>query len=172
MTVLADLPFEPNVIIVLVLVVISAVKALIEKRQQKKLEDHQPSIDYYDDDEDDGLESINPLELYEAELQRQREVIAQESTPATPPPLQPTPPPLTSAPAADTFLPYQQEKPIRPQLTEAEKKALENLQRSTPRKKRQTETTNNRVRKLLSSPTAAREALILSEVLAKPKSLR
>lgn len=171
MTVLADLPFEPNVIIVLILVVVSAVKAIIEKRQQKKLEEHQPYVDHYDDDDDD-LENINPHELYEAELQRQREVIEQQSTPTTPPPLQPTPPPLKPEPAAVTFQSYQQEKPTRPQLTEAEKKALENLQLSTPREKRQTKNTNNRVRKLLSSPTAVREALVLSEILSKPKSLR
>lgn len=155
MTILADLPFNPNVIIVLAMVVIGAVKAFLE-RTQKNSGAEPPPLEEED--------YVDPYELYEAELKRQRadmELVLPVET-YTPPPL----------PVARTPKPVTRSVPARPKLSTAEKAALENLNRRSPSKSKSSTPTKLRLQRHLSSPTAAREALLLSEILGPPKALK
>ncbi|MFT7173953.1 MAG: hypothetical protein ACI9NQ_002182 [Paracoccaceae bacterium] len=155
MTILADLPFNPNVVIVLAMVVIGAIKAFLE-RGQKNNGTEPPAREEED--------YVDPYDLYEAELKRQRadmELSLPVKTQAPPPiPVARTPGPATRA------------APVRPTLTAAERKALENLKQRSPSKQQSFTSTKLRVQKHLSSPTAAREALLLAEILGPPKSLQ
>ena len=156
MSVLADFPIDPQVIIVLIAVVFTAIKALFERGKSKE--------DEYDEEE--------LMQQYEAELRRQQTEV--EIRPATPQPSEDTLPPPLPAFTAAPAVPREPAKPVRPTLSAAEKKALENLQRRAKgtRKPRPSQSTKSRVYRHLSSPTAAREALLLSEILGPPKAFK
>jgi hypothetical protein len=154
MTLLADLPFDPNVVIVLAMVVIGAIKAFLERSQKNNGAEPPPL---------EEEEFVDPYDLYEAELKRQRadmELSLPVKTQAPPLPIVRAPKPVTRS------------APARPRLTAAEKKALENLKLRSPSKRKSSDSTKLRVQKHLSSPTAAREALLLAEILGPPKSLQ
>jgi len=162
MSVLADLPIDPNVIIVFAMVIFAGIKALLEK---VKGGEAGPEPHYEEDDD-----YLDPYAQYEAELERQRAEMGMELPPEekTPPPIpvqRPSPPPIVKS------VP---EKPARPTLSAAEQAALENFQRiSSPSSRRRSKlSTKARVKKHLSSPTAAREALLLAEVLGPPNALK
>jgi type IV secretory pathway VirB10-like protein len=167
---LADLPFDPNVIVVLVAVIFAAVKAFLERNQDPGADEGEdfPSAEMREVDRefDDSA--------YEDELRRQRQEREMPSPVVVPPkpdrkrvPVSPaTPPPLPG------MVPQMGTK--RPSLSEAERKALANLKRRSQEKsqrKRPRHSTRSRVVRHLSSPTAAREALVLAEVLGRPKAL-
>ena len=152
---LADLPIDPNVIIVFGAVIFAAIKAFLEKRQQ---ENAPPEQEYENNEE----EYPDLYQEYEAELERQR----QAAEIVIPPKLE-TPPPI---PVAPPIIPSQ--VPKKPTLSAAEKTALENFQNQNPRTRRSTSSTKSRVMKQLASPTAAREALLLAEILGPPKAMR
>ena len=143
---------DPQAIFILLAVIIAAIKAFFE---QKKNDPPEESIG-----EETGFD---PYQAYEEELARQRRDLKIEMpSPSTPPPLTgfSTAPPLTPA-------------PVRPKLSEAEQRALSNLNLQTRRPtKRSKDSTRARVYRHLSSPTAAREALLLAEVLGPPKALQ
>jgi len=147
---------DANVIIVFVAMIIAGLKALIEKRNQK----NQPP----QEEEDGGYEEL--YEAYEAELNAQRQQL--EIPVAAPPPL-PTP-----APAQDPTPAPQAPKVVTPALSAAEEAALErfNSRSDSPRRSKSSLSTKARVKAHLSSPTAAREALLLAEVLGPPKALK
>lgn len=149
MTILADFPFDSNVIVVLVAVIFAAIKAFLERGKSEE------SVEETGEDEE-------LYEQYEAELQRQREAL-EFSAPIVRPVEAFRPPPIPSAP-----------KPIKPSLSAAEKEALENLQLRSrrSRKKRSDQSTKRRIYRHLASPTAAREALLLAEILGPPKALK
>lgn len=156
---LADLPFDTNIIVVLVAVIFAAIKAFIEKKNGTGQE-----------------EEINEEELYreyEAELRRQQEAMGQQMPSVSREP-EPEPEPVPQ-PVVQTAAPVvSNPRPIRPTLSAAEKQALENFKKlsSGSSRKRKVGPTRSRVIRHLSSPTAAREALVLSEVLGPPKGLR
>ncbi|MGJ8695139.1 MAG: hypothetical protein ACSHYF_02395 [Verrucomicrobiaceae bacterium] len=162
--------FDPQFIIVLVMVVLAGVKALIEKLQEKA---HPPVTgeDY------EGPETIETdYEEYARQLrERQAEIAAQQRAA-----LETAPPPLPSAipvalPVAKKVPSRFQEKPALPKLSAAEKRALENLKKSQnlPRRPSSPGTTARaRAKRVLSSPHAARDAIVLSEILGTPKGLR
>ncbi len=160
MIVLADLPIEPNVIIVFAMVIFAAIKALLEKAQGGKAQP--PAL------EEEEEELYDAYAEYEAELQRQRAELEinlpAPQTPAVPPPLTIEPKPLPVV--------VKRTQPARPKLSAAEVAALENLQLTGRSKPRVTSSTKARVKKNLSSPTAAREALLLAEILGPPKALK
>ena len=134
---------DPQAIFVLLAVIFAAIKAFFEHRKK------------WESEEIVGEETeFNVFQAYEEELARQRRDLQIEVPSPT------TPPPLPSV-------------PTRPRLTQAEKEALSNLNLLTKRRSRKTgNSTRSRLYRHLSSPTAAREALLLAEVLGPPKSLQ
>ncbi len=162
MSILAEFPFDSNVIVVLVAVIFAAIKAFLERGNKA--------------DDGEGTIGEELLEQYEEELRRQqmemeaREAAERQRSAAS---STPSPPPI-----AETFsVPMthrEGSKPHRPKLTAAEKEALKNFQRRsrTSEKGQSIGSTKSRVHRHLSSPTAAREALVLAEVLGPPKAFK
>ena len=169
--VLAEIP--DNAIFILVMLAIAGFKTLAEKFGQKSQDDV-----YQEYDENDSVET--DYEEYTRQLrERQAEIIARQQG------VEPAPPPLpVSIPAAPQQAQQPEPKPYKPpvvkkpQLTAAEKQALENLQRdsTSPRYKRRkpgyAATARARALRVLSNPHAARDAIVLSEILGPPKSQR
>lgn len=153
---LAEIDINPNVIIVFVAMIIAGLKALIEKRNQQ----NQPP----QAEEEEGYEEL--YEAYEAELAAQRQ---QLQIPAAAPPPLPTPTPAqVPAPAP------QPRKVELATLSAAEEAALDrfNSRPNGPRRKINSLSTKTRLKAHLSSPTAAREALLLAEIFGPPKALK
>ena len=95
----------------------------------------------------------------------------QEVAKATPPPI-----PQPSTPKAQPLAaPMQQSfSSSKPQLTKAQREAAERFENLTKSGK-QAQTTsdaNATIRALLSSPSSAKQAVILTEILSKPKSMQ
>lgn len=171
MTLLADLPFDPNVIIVLVAVVFAGIKAFLERNQSSGEVDEPKGP--FDQNQDDEAAAEEAHREYEAEIERQRRALDMPApTAVSPSPRsaqkETAPPPLPGAVPSVT--------PNRPKLSRAEKQALENLEKRSRKKPRPKHdrglSTRARVIGHLSSPTAAREALVLAEVLGPPKALK
>jgi hypothetical protein len=153
---LAEIDINPNVIIVFVAMIIAGLKALIEKRNQQK----QPP----QAEDEGGYEEL--YDAYEAELAAQRQ---QLQIPATAPPPLPTPIPIQVPARAP-----QPRKVALQTLSAAEEAALDGLD-SRPnglRRKINSLSTKARLKAHLSSPTAAREALLLAEIFGPPKALK
>ena len=143
---------DSQAIFILLAVIIAAIKAVF---QQKK---NGPSEESIEEETE-----FDPFQAYEQELARQRRNLQIEI------PSSSAPPPLSSFSQTPPLPPA----PIRPKLSEAEQKALSNLNLQTGRRThRSRESTRERVYRHLSSPTAAREALLLAEVLGPPKALQ
>ena len=167
---LAEIDINPNVIIVFVAMIIAGLKALIEKRNQQNQPPHA--------EDEEGYEEL--YEAYEAELAAQRQ---QLQIPATAPPPLPTPvqtpapaPPQLPTPTA-VQVPAPAPRPRKmelPTLSAAEEAALDrfNSRSNGPRRKINSLSTKTRLKAHLSSPTAAREALLLSEIFGPPKALK
>ena len=171
--ILAEFPIDPNAIVVFVMVVVAGIKALLEKKNGQNTEAPTP-----DEDED----YYDPYAEYEAELRRQereQEIREQQRPPVEPkvitripsPRAEVTPPPISVPEVGQRTTPTIK-TPVRPQLSPAEKAALENLNLVSRSKKRVHSSTKTRIRRHLASPTAAREALLLAEILGPPKALR
>ncbi len=152
---------DPQVIIVFLMVLFAGAKALYEKFNPPKEEEYyEPSLEEIHEEMRQRNEEFKRQAELE-ELEQQYEQAARTATPAisNPPALPATRPPDTS--------------PKRARLTPAEVEALKNFQKSASpsRSKRAYPSTKARLKRHLSSPTAAREALLLSEVFGKPKAL-
>ena len=165
---LAEIDINPNVIIVFVAMIIAGLKALIEKRNQQ----NQPP----QAEEEEGYEEL--YEAYEAELAAQRQ---QLQIPAAAPSPLPTPvqvpaaaPPPLPTPAQVPVPAPQPRKVELPTLSAAEEAALDrfNSRPNGPRRKINSLSTKTRLKAHLSSPTAAREALLLAEIFGPPKALK
>lgn len=151
---LAESEISPQIIIVFAAMIFAGIKALIEKAQASK---QPPQVE-------EDLNDYDPYLEYEEVLQRQREelglpTLRKESAP----------PPL---PVQQSFVPPLKPKVIKPVLTAEEKQALQNLNIPSNRRKHKGITTKSRLKAHLSSPTAAREALLLSEIFGPPKSTK
>ena len=155
---------DGRIIILILFVVISAIKWLIEKIKgpvTPPAEEHEIS------------KSIENL------YDDFREEIRQRQTKTHQRPEQQTPPPLPPAPTAQTRAPLAPAPPMRQSYTKkpeivvisAEQKAAAARfqQRSTSKPKASPQ---SYVRTLLSHPQATRQAIILTEILGKPKSLQ
>ena len=153
---------DPQAILVLLMVIFAAIKAFFEQRKKVGSEE--------------TLEEETNLDLYQAyeeEVARQRKELQIELSPPASPPA--SPPPLSDAipfskPKATPSPPLPSE-PVLPKLSAAEAKALNdlNLRKKTSSRKAKG-STRSRVYRHLSSPTAAREALLLAEILGPPKA--
>ncbi|MCH1499846.1 MAG: hypothetical protein L7U83_12350 [Akkermansiaceae bacterium] len=153
---------DPQAILVLLMVIFAAIKAFFEQRKKVGSEE--------------TLEEETNLDLYQAyeeEVARQRKELQIEISPPASPPA--SPPPLSDAipfskPKATPPPPLPSE-PVLPKLSAAEAKALNdlNLRKKTSSRKAKG-STRSRVYRHLSSPTAAREALLLAEILGPPKA--
>lgn len=147
---------DPQAILVLLMVIFAAIKAFFDQRKKVGSEE--------------TLEEENNLGLYQAyeeEVARQRKELQIElSPPASPPPLSDAIP-FSNAKAT----PPLPSEPVLPKLSAAEAKALNdlNLRKKTSSRKARG-STRSRVYRHLSSPTAAREALLLAEILGPPKA--
>lgn len=157
---------DPQAILVVLMVIFAAIKAFFEKRKNgdaEKVRGEETGPDLY--------------QAYEEELARQQRDLQIEISPPTSPPTSPqtSPPPLSEA------VPFSSRKatpqpplpsaPVLPKLSAAEKQALESLKARTKKSVRKArDSTKSRVYRHLSSPTAAREALLLAEILGPPKA--
>ena len=153
---LAEIDINPNVIIVFVAMIIAGLKALVEKRNQQ----NQPP----QAEDEEGYEEL--YDAYEAELAAQRQ---QLQIPAAAPPPLPAPTPVQVPARAP-----QPRKVELPTLSPAEEAALDrfNSRPNGPRRKLNSSSTKARLKTHLSSPTAAREALLLAEIFGPPKALK
>lgn len=179
-----------NAIFIIVFLAIGAVRWFLEAAGKKKQPPAQEPWEEYDYQEhaDRASPRSSLEELYDEArreiLDRQNRQIPEpevlrrqlgSETPA-PPPLPPVAesakatPPVVKAPQREAEAPYQLKKVRRPVLSPAEQQALANLEKMGHQPK-PLSASNNRIRKLLSDPTSARDAVILSEILGKPKSL-
>ena len=151
---------DPQAILVLLMVIFAAIKAFFEKRKNGGAEEvlgEETGPDLY--------------QAYEEELARPQSDLQIEISPPTSPPRLSVavsfssrkatpPPPLPSA-------------PVLPKLSAAEKQALEALKaRKKAGVRKARNSTKSRVYRHLSSPTAAREALLLAEILGPPKAMQ
>lgn len=169
--VLAEIP--DNVIFIIVMLAIAAFKALGEKFGKNKEETYEKY------DEEDSVES--DYEEYTRQLrERQAHILAQQqSRPQAPPPLPAGqgPPTKLNPPVTKTVevTPYSLPVVKKPQLSAAERKALEDLQKASSPSDRRVSTgttARTRARRVLASPYAARDAIVLSEILGPPKGQR
>ena len=151
---------DPQAILVLLMVIFAAIKAFFEQRKKVGSEE--------------TLEEETNLDLYQAyeeEVARQRKELQIELSPPASPPA--SPPPLSDAiPFSNAkATPPLPSEPVLPKLSAAEAKALNdlNLRKKTSSRKARG-STRSRVYRHLSSPTAAREALLLAEILGPPKA--
>lgn len=169
--VLAEIP--ENVIFIVVMLAIAAFKALSEKFANKGQDETHQEYDEYDSVETDYDEYARQLR------ERQAEILArQQGQEQAPPPL-PSTQPVRSQPSpkpqAPEITPYSPASLKKPQLTAAEQQALENLQDSSrlhQKRNRTGSTARARARRVLASPYAARDAIVLSEILGPPKGQR
>lgn len=185
-----DGDFNFNLVIIIVFLVIGAIRWVIENisgKKQPPTQEHWEEYDYEERDyhrpQPDSLEDLYEEARREI-LDRQNrndpqpEVVEEKlrehsMPPSAPPPLpgkvvvnKPKPPAQKEAPV--TF-----KKVERPRLTEEEKKALAAFEANSSQKKKTVgSSTNSRVRELLASPTAARDAIVLAEILGPPKGVR
>jgi hypothetical protein len=150
---------DPQAILVLLMVIFAAIKAFFEKRKSgdgEEVRSEETSPDLY--------------QAYEEELARQQRDLQIEISPPTSPPKLSEAVPFSSKKVTPPPLPS---KPALPKLSAAEKQALEALEARTKKVVRKArDTTKSRVYRHLSSPTAAREALLLAEILGPPKAMQ
>ena len=161
---------DPQAILVVLMVIFAAIKAFFEKRKNgdaEKVRGEETGPDLY--------------QAYEEELARQQRDLQIEISPPTSPPTSPQTSPQTSPPPLSEAVPFSSRKatpqpplpsaPVLPKLSAAEKQALESLKARTKKSVRKArDSTKSRVYRHLSSPTAAREALLLAEILGPPKA--
>ena len=150
---------DGRVIILILFVVISAFKWLVEKIKGPVTpppEEHEVSKsieNLYDD--------------FREEIRQRQTKTHQRPEKQTPPPLPPAPAPQEPAPPIrQSFT----KKPEKVMLSAEQKAAAARFQqRSTSKPKASAQ---SYVRTLLSNPQATRQAIILTEILGKPKSLQ
>ncbi len=156
---------DHRVVFALVFVIIAAIRWIMEQVKGKK------------DAQDVSQRASEEFEdLYE---EARREIVSRQTTlPQGPPPQasalpprrQATPIPKTRSEPAPPPLPNWQRKVTKPVLSAAEKAALARFQQhSAPKQQRRRTSSGSRIKRLLSSPSAARDAIILSEILGEPK---
>lgn len=158
--------FDGQIIFLLLFVVISGIKWFIEQVKGRNQTPHETS-ESLEEIYDDFREEIRRRQT---QVQHPQEHHFQEQAP------EPTPPPLPAAVSHQQE--YTPEPPPRsfkvrkPQLSAQEKAALANLQQRSKAKKRRQHQSQNSLRQLLASPQSAQQAIVLHEILGKPKSLQ
>lgn len=168
---------NPQAIILLVFMVIAALKFVGENRKGKKQKDkNQPLAELYDQSRQQILErqraDAPPEESPPGQTPKQLSILdffgppvgsspGETTTPSSPPPLPgatPPPPTLAASPRP------------KPSLSPAEKVALERVKEAPLEVVRPRRSNRRRpIRELLSTPAAARDAIVLGEILGPPK---
>ena len=165
---------NPQAIILLVFMVIAALKFIGENLKGKKKEDEdQPLADLYEDSREEILDrqrSASPPPPLQKQAPEQLSILdflgppvgsrPEEEASSPPPPLPGTAaaPPLPSTP-----------KP-KPSLSPAEKAALKRAEKARGEAARPRRSNRRRpIRELLATPAAARDAIVLREILGPPK---
>jgi hypothetical protein len=154
---------DGQVIMLILFVVISGIKWFIEQAKKRK-EPHEPT---------ESLEEI--YDDFRDEIRRrQTDVQLPEHLFSSEPAHTPAPPPL---PTATEYRPDPlppQRKITKPKLTAQEKEALVRLQKqSTAQPTRVVQRRRHAsLRQLLGSPQTARQAVVLHEILDKPRSMQ
>ena len=168
---------NPQAIILLVFMVIAALKFVGENLKGKKQEDKtQPLAELYDESRQEILErqraEPSPEESAPGQAPKQLSILdffgppvesspGETTTPSSPPPLPgatPPPPTLAASPRPN------------PSLSPAEKVALERVKKASMEVVRPQRANRRRpIRELLSTPAAARDAIVLGEILGPPK---
>lgn len=163
---IAAFDIDPQVIIIFGAMIFAGLRALMARFQQPE----EPPTEYYEEDEVEY-----DYAEYEAELARQRRALELESS--GPPPLipqAPVPAVVTPPPLVPQQRPAVKSVEKKATLSEAEKEALKNfeaLSQSPRGRSGKSGSTKARLKRHLASPTAAREALLLSEILGPPKAM-
>ena len=174
-----------NLIIVIVFLVMGAIRWVLENLAGKKNPPPEPQeweeFDYEKEEQASRGGSIK--DLYE---EARREILERQNSPAPEPVVVPTqrrenaPPPLPAkarinrpSPPAAPAAPEKKKVQRRP-VTEQQAKAAAAFEQHSKEDKRAANVaaSSSRVRKLLASPTAARDAIVLAEILGKPKGSR
>ncbi len=139
---------DGQVIVLIIFVLISAVKWLMEKIR--------------------GEQPLGTTEELEDIYEEFREEIRHRQTATH---QQPTPPPIPQAPPPATRPAERFKKPRKPKLSAEEKAALARYQQRTSGTRTHKPNSRTPIQNLLSTPNSARQAIILTEILGKPKSL-
>ena len=166
---------DPQVVFIVVAMVIAGLKWLVDRvRKTSQHGDEEPPGSGFEDLYEEARREIferQDRESPEEEELRNRLGGRQEHA---------TPPAIPSAPARPSFVPTPSPPPIpgspgtrpaRPALSKAEQDALKRLQARKSKTKASSRQTHSqsRVRALLSTPSSARDAIILGEILGPPK---
>lgn len=186
-----DFPFQ--LVVVIVFIVIGVIRWVLENLLGKKPPQQQEHWEEYDYTE--RADTVQPKkssleDLYEEArreiLDRQNRnnpepEVVQEKLNRTPPPLppvpgkarinRPVPAQTTSQKAQSSFQATAQKSLKRTVLTDAQKKAASDFQQ-LGKKAKQATLQKSRVKEILSTPSSARDAIVLAEILGKPKGLR
>lgn len=182
-----DLNF--NLVIIIVFLVIGAIRWVLENIGGKKPPSQAEHWEEYDYEERDYHQpQPNSIEdLYE---EARREILERQNRNAPQPEVveeklseyqaPPTPPPIPgkariNRPKASSQKkePVSFQKVKRPALSEEQKKALAAFEAHSSKKEpAQATATHSRVRELLATPSAARDAIILAEILGPPKGIK
>jgi hypothetical protein len=161
---------DSRVVFALVIMVIGAIRWFLEQVREKK--GGQDATEQASEDFEDLYEEAR------REIQTRQAQAPQQ--PSTPPPIAPpfpvkavVRPASTTAAAPPPPLPDWQRTVVKPTLSKAEQAALSRVQQqsSGPHQGqgRRTDQNGSRIRRLLSSPGAARDAIVLGEILGPPK---
>ena len=168
-----DLFKDPNAVIVLVIMVIGGLKWLLDNFKSSKGDPDEPSEDSYLDLYEETRQQIQERQNRQYPSEQEAPQRLEEYAPdpgifeplSTPPTILSTPPPIPR-PARSA-----RPKPTKPPaLSSAEQAAHKRVQAhgmgGHSRRKR---AARSPVRRLLSSPTATRDAIVLREILGPPK---
>ncbi len=176
---------NPNVIIVLVVMVIGGLRWVIEQARGGKEEEPPPTSEFEDLYEEARLEILERQAKIDAnteDVSRPFETATVIRPAAIPPRTVSTPPPIpvgaTTPPPVRRETPRRtpEHKPRKRVLSAAEKEALANFEAlaKKPAKRRRAarSSVSVHVRQLLSNPTSAQDAIVLADILGPPKSVR
>lgn len=170
---------NPNVIIVLVVMVVGAVRWVIEQlKGTNQNKDEGPTSEFEDLYEEARLEILDR----QARISPDSEEVSRHLGPATGlhPPGIPTPRPLVTSPPPIPLT--ASPPPIRKAAAPAKKRALSKEEKAalaaveartskvTLRRKRSSTSAN--IRRLLASPSTAQDAIVLADILGPPKGSR
>lgn len=168
-----DILKDPNAIIVLVIMVIGGLKWFFDSFKSSKRDPDEPSEDSYVDLYEETRQQIQERQArqYPSRQEAQQRLEEYAPEPSIFEPVSTLPPILSAPPPIPRPARSARPKPTRPPaLSSAEQAALKRVQThgmgGHSQRKR---ATRSPVRRLLSSPTAARDAIVLREILGPPK---
>jgi hypothetical protein len=168
---------NPNVIIILVVMVIGGIRWFIEQlKGTNRNEDDAPTSEFEDLYEEARIQILERQAQMDAdpeEVARQLGTGSMLQPVVVPPPAPVAPPPI---PVGGITPPPIRDKPKKRVLSAAEKEALANFEalsrKKSPAGRRKRSSVSAHVRQLLSNPTSAQDAIVLADILGPPKGMR